>query len=145
MRKYYLSPRIEVLHYLSNGDPALEAFVLLDLCDLVSGWFLAQIPTEEHSRAGLFSGRGSKRVVHPIVLHLPTNRPSVKTYTASSWAAYLGQLSQPLILCYRIYPHESIHSKITVIIGCVMHHQVVRANTAHIVNPLFQLVVKTEQ
>jgi len=67
----YLCPGVEVLHDLSRSDPIFETFVPLDCLDFCHSWFSAPVPTKENSCARLFPSTGFKRMVHPIILHLP--------------------------------------------------------------------------
>lgn len=69
----YLSPYVEVFHYLSCGDPIFEALVPLGLRNFGFGRFPAKFPTEGHSCIELVAGIASRRVVDPTVFHLPTN------------------------------------------------------------------------
>jgi len=81
----HLRPGVEVLHYLSRGDLIFETFVPLDCRDFSPSRFSAPIPTEENSCARLFPSIGFKRMVHPIILHLPAKIFQVNGTWFETW------------------------------------------------------------
>lgn len=101
-----------------HSNPSFETFVLLYHFNLSPGGFLTQLPANGNPRSYLFPGVCFKRMVRLIILCM---RLMVRDLKSCDVPAMIESTTHPL---------SQGQPARTVTVGCMVHHQAVRATSS---------------